>query len=70
MTYKVGDTVLTWFSGREDGMSTILVITPYRGAYPQYFTHVLRVTAPRTTRGWMEVLAGPNDVISPRPDHV
>ena len=62
---KVGDKIPTWFSGEPDGLSTILQITPYTGAFPQWFTHVARVTAPRTNRGWMEVLLGPNDVVSP-----
>jgi hypothetical protein len=33
----------------------VLAVTPYRGRYD--FTHVVRVTAPRTRRGWMELCA-------------
>jgi len=53
--YKIGDKIETWFSGKEDGKSTILEIRPYEGKYKQYCTHVLKVTAPRTKRGWMEI---------------
>lgn len=45
----------TWFSDSPDGLSTVLAVEPYRGKYRQWFTHVLRLTAPRTQRGWMEV---------------
>lgn len=41
MTYQKGDRYHTWFSGREDGMSTIIDVLPYRGKYPQWFSHVL-----------------------------
>jgi hypothetical protein len=54
---KVGDKIETWFSDMPDGKSTIIAIDPYRGKYPQWFRHVLRVTAPRTKRGWLEVCA-------------
>ncbi len=54
-TPKVGDRVSTWFSGCPDGLSTVLHVEPYRGKYPQFFTHVLRVSAPNTVRGWMEM---------------
>jgi hypothetical protein len=53
---KVGGKYPTWFSGSPDGMSVIIAITPYRGRYN--FTHVLRVSAPRTQRGWMELCYG------------
>lgn len=54
---KVGDRIPTWFSDRADGLSTILAIEPYRGQYPQWFTHSVKVTAPRTRAGhlWMTV---------------
>jgi len=52
---KVGDKIETWFSDSPDGQSTVLAIEPYRGKYTQDFTHVLRVTAPRTRRGWLEI---------------
>lgn len=54
-TIAVGKRVATWFSARADGMSTILAVAPYQGLYKDMFTHTLRVSAPRTTRGWMEM---------------
>ena len=51
---EVGDRYPTWFSGREDGLSVVLATRPYTGKYPEWYTHVLRLTAPRTRRGWME----------------
>lgn len=55
MSWRVGEKIETWFSDSNDGMSTILSIEPYRGKYRQFFTHVLRVTAPRTRAGWIEI---------------
>jgi hypothetical protein len=49
---SVGDLFPTWYSDREDGMSTVISISPYTGSYD--YTHVLRLSAPRTHRGWME----------------
>jgi hypothetical protein len=49
---KAGDKFPTWYSGKPDGMSTILNIKPYKGRYN--FTHVLTLTAPNTSRGWLE----------------
>lgn len=51
---QVGDKILTWFSDQPDGMSVVLAIEPYRGRFPQWFTHTIRASAPRTRRGWME----------------
>ena len=47
--YKIGERYHTWFSGREDGISTILGIEPYRGKYPQWFTHVLVLSSSNTS---------------------
>jgi hypothetical protein len=52
---KVGDQIETWFSGRDDGLSTVLAITPYRGRYTQWFTHTVRATAQRTQNGWLDM---------------
>lgn len=52
---KVGSQMTTWFSDRADGLSTVLAVEPYRGRYPQFFRWVVRLTAPRTRRGWMEM---------------
>ncbi len=52
---RVGDKIETWFSGEPDGKSRVLAVEPYRGRYTEFFTHVVRVTAPNTRRGWMEM---------------
>jgi len=58
---NVGDKVLTWFSDESDGKSTVLEVIPYTGRYTDMYTHVLKLTAPRTSRGWMEMPVGDND---------
>ena len=51
------DRIKTWFSGCEDGYSTVLEDPQlYTGLYRESFTHVLKVSALKTKRGWMEVL--------------
>ena len=55
----VGDRIPTWFSDRPDGLSTVLAVETYRGRFKTAFTHVIRVTAPRTKRGWLEICHGP-----------
>jgi hypothetical protein len=55
---KVNDRVRTWFSDQPDGKSTILGIRPYTGAYPQFFSWVFKLTAPRTHAGWTEMAVG------------
>jgi len=54
MPIKIGDLYPTWYSDRPDKMSTVIDISPYTGRYKEFFTHVLRLTAPKTCRGWME----------------
>ena len=55
MIPNVGDKVLTWFSDEPDGKSTVLEVRPYTGWYKDMYTHILRLSAPRTKRGWMEM---------------
>lgn len=57
---KKGDPYPVWWNtGSEyiNGWYTakIIDIKPYKGAYPQYFTHVLQLTNPGTRRGWTEM---------------
>jgi hypothetical protein len=54
---KVGDKVRTWFSGRSDGMSTVLEVKPYKGAYPACFQWQLRLSSESAKTGslWMAV---------------
>lgn len=55
-----------WPGDRPDGSSTVLGSSPYRGRYTQSFTHVLRLAAPRVTRGWLELAV---DLRQPLSDH-
>ena len=50
---EIGDKMQTWFSDTEDGFSTVLAIYPYVGKYTKMFKRTVRVTAPRTRRGWI-----------------
>ena len=50
MTVKVGDKLDVWFEGGH-----VIAVKPYEGRYPQFYTQVVRVSAPRTSRGWMEL---------------
>jgi hypothetical protein len=51
---KVGDKIEFWGSGSPDGLSTVLEIRPYTGRYPEYYNCVLKLSAKRVDRGWME----------------
>ena len=51
----IGDPIEVCFSGREDGIATVLDVFPYTGRYPDWFTHVVRFSAENTSRGWMEI---------------
>lgn len=44
-----------WPGDLPDGKSSVLAVFTYPGVYPEYFTHVLRVRAIRTNRGWLEI---------------
>jgi hypothetical protein len=49
---QIGDSITTFW-----GEAKILDIHPYTGRYPQWFNCVLKVTAPKTKNGWLEVAA-------------
>jgi hypothetical protein len=58
--YKVGDDVEVWWTtGRtaENGrpLAKILEIRPYEGPMKQYSSLILRLTAPSTKKGWLEM---------------
>jgi hypothetical protein len=53
-TVRKGDTLLYWVSGTDDGISEVLEVLPYRGRYPNIFNCVLRLSAQRTMKGWVE----------------
>jgi hypothetical protein len=45
-----------WWAGDQlDGSASVLAVQPYTGRYPQHFTHVLRLAAPKTYRRWLEI---------------
>lgn len=52
--FRIGDELETWVAGNESGYARIIDIRPYTGRYN--FQVVLRVTAQRTLRGWMETV--------------
>ena len=49
---KIGDSITTFW-----GEAKILDIYPYTGRYPKWFNCILKVTAPKTKNGWIEVAA-------------
>ena len=49
-TLSVGDKIDVWFDG-----GRVISVAPYRGRYHEAFTYVVRVTAPNTHRGWIEI---------------
>lgn len=56
--YKVGDEYPVWwetFDKRPDGQhkAQIISITPYKGIFS--FRFVLKLTAPTTKKGWLEM---------------
>lgn len=52
---KVGGKMKTWFSDRPDGYSTILGVRKYDGKYTEFFSWIVKLTAPRTSQGWAEM---------------
>ena len=50
-TLEVGTMYPNWY-GKP---ALILAVFPYTGKYPQWFTHVVRLYAPNTKRGWLEM---------------
>lgn len=60
--YKVGGTHEVWWNTGvtdetgEKNLATILDVRPYEGIMEKYgITHVLKLSAPETKRGWMEM---------------
>jgi hypothetical protein len=50
---EVPDRIPTWFSGNPDGMSEVLEVLYPIGVEHKAF--VVRASAPKTRRGWMEI---------------
>lgn len=58
MELKIGDLYPVWwdtYDGRPAGnhKATVIDILPYRGKFSEHFTHVLKLTAPSTKKGWL-----------------
>jgi hypothetical protein len=49
---RVGDIVPIWWKPKG---ARVLKVLPYTGKYPQWFSRVLRLEAPRTSNGWADV---------------
>lgn len=55
---KVGDLYHVWWDTGNDeqpNMAVVMAILPYHGLYSEHFDAVLRLSAPKTRRGWMEM---------------
>jgi hypothetical protein len=65
--YKVGDLFKAWFDGGQDGgRSLIMAILPYTGRHPAWFDCVLRLSAPNTGRGFVEMATDARKVAQQR----
>ena len=53
---RVGSKVQGWWSQAAPGnMATVMEVLPYRGHFTEFYDCVLRLTAPNTGRGWLEM---------------
>jgi hypothetical protein len=52
---QVGDEIRVWWQTGRGNMATVLAVLPYTGKFPEWFDCVLRLSAPNTRRGWMEM---------------
>lgn len=60
MTVKVGDFYPVWWAtGQRNAqgqpLAVVFAVNPYRGLYPEWFSHVLVLKAPHTKRGWLDM---------------
>jgi hypothetical protein len=44
-----------WAGDQPDSSASVLAVWPYVGAHKEWFTHVLQLAAPGTSRGWLEM---------------
>jgi hypothetical protein len=52
---KIGEVIkIGWSSPEGEQRARVISIVPYTGRYPNYFTHVIRLTS-NTNRGWTEI---------------
>ena len=52
---KVGECIAVWWGSG----GRVLEVLPYTGRYPQWFTCVLRLSAPTTKSGYVDMAWGP-----------
>lgn len=56
--YKPGEFYSpVWWSTYTPKGALILKVTPYRGKYPQHYSVVLRLAAPDTRAGYLDMVA-------------
>ena len=63
---KIGDSIKVWwrtFTKSENGqnLAEILEIRPYTGPYKE-FTHIVKLRAPSTKNGWLEMTVNETDI--------
>jgi hypothetical protein len=51
---KKGDMFKVWWSTPNSNFAKVLEVSDYAGRYKSMFTHVLKLEAPNTKRGWLE----------------
>lgn len=52
---EVGDKIQVWWRTDDNNRATILAVLPYTGKFPKFFNCVLRLTAPNTEKGYLEM---------------
>lgn len=65
--FKIGADFPVWWNTNRPKVNgfypaRIIAIEPYRGKYPQWFTHVLTLEAPSTRNGATQMTANENDL--------
>ncbi len=52
---KLGDLVNYWFGGNKNNNATVIGVRRYDGKFAESFNWFVKLTAPNTGQGWMEV---------------
>lgn len=60
---RPGDLYPVWWWTPPANMARIIEIQPYRGRYPEYFSHVLRLFSD-TKQGWLDMAVLLDDTIT------
>lgn len=66
--FMIGDLYPVWWNTESDppNMARIIEIRPYRGPYTDMMTHILKLSAPTTKRGWLEMTVHVNNPMQPQ----